>query len=167
MKCWTIFLKRKKGGIMSRLYNDFKAIKCAPGENAEIVTLNEKLENLQEAVGGYVEPVYPFPDPHIMILCNEEGKLEGLPISRPLLDDKNNIYDLIAGTCYIVKCSNDGQNYIDMTKAQYEYYGNMFKYPIDVYRVQYTDVETGEKRTVIDFTPFNGDTGRKVRAYGR
>ena len=39
------------------------------------------LESLQHEVGGDIEAVYPFDDP-VAVICNEEGKLEGLQIGR-------------------------------------------------------------------------------------
>lgn len=36
------------------------------------------LEELQKAVGGYIEILHP-PDPKLLMVVNEEGKLKGLP----------------------------------------------------------------------------------------
>ena len=45
-----------------------------PGEHRERVEIENSLESLQDAVGGYIQAVYPFDDP-IALICNEEGKL--------------------------------------------------------------------------------------------
>ncbi|MBI4339657.1 MAG: DUF3846 domain-containing protein [Chloroflexi bacterium] len=39
------------------------------------------LKELQAAVGGSIEIAYP-PDKRFLIVVNEEGKLEGLPLNR-------------------------------------------------------------------------------------
>ena len=49
------------------------------------------LESLQHEVGGYIEAIYPYKDPAALV-CNEEGKLEGLPLNRALRDEDGDIY---------------------------------------------------------------------------
>ena len=55
------------------------------------------LEELQAIVGGYIQAIYPFDDP-IALVCNEEGKLIGLPQNRLLFDREGCAYDIICGT---------------------------------------------------------------------
>ena len=55
------------------------------------------LQSLQSEVEGWIQAVYPFDDP-VALICNEEGKLMGLPLNRALRDDKGQIYDVVAGT---------------------------------------------------------------------
>ena len=65
-----------------------------------IETDNLDLEFLQWAVGGSIEAVYPFADP-VAVICNEEGKLKGLALNRPLLDEDDRIYDILCGTILV------------------------------------------------------------------
>ena len=58
------------------------------------VEIGTDLEDLQKAVGGYIEVTYPF-DENVGIVMNEEGKLEGLPLNRALRDDEGQIYDVV------------------------------------------------------------------------
>lgn len=51
----------------------------APNEVPKQITINNELTDLQLAVGGYVE-LYAISE-HIGILCNEDGKLLGLPVN--------------------------------------------------------------------------------------
>ena len=39
------------------------------------------LEEMQATVGGYIQAIYPYPEP-VAIVCNEEGILEGLDFNR-------------------------------------------------------------------------------------
>lgn len=55
------------------------------------------LKSLQNEVGGLIQVVYPFAEP-IGLICNEEGKNEGLKLNRALYDAENQMYDIIAGT---------------------------------------------------------------------
>lgn len=54
-----------------------KAVYKEPGKAARIVEIENSLQALQKAVGGYIETVTAFSD--AAILCNEEGGLQGLP----------------------------------------------------------------------------------------
>lgn len=58
--------------------------------------IKNELEALQEIVGGYIECL-PLDD-ETTIICNEEGKINGLPLNRPLYTDDGKMYDIIAGT---------------------------------------------------------------------
>lgn len=54
------------------------ALKKIPGEECfHVVEIGKELEDLQKEVGGYIECV-PFV-PGVVILCNEEGLLRGMP----------------------------------------------------------------------------------------
>ena len=56
---------------------------------------------MQHEVGGHIEAIYPYEDP-VALVCNEEGKLEGLPLIRALRDEDGDIYDVVAGTFMVV-----------------------------------------------------------------
>ena len=56
-----------------------------PGEDPKIEPLFENtLEAFQEAVGGYIEAVTLFRD--LTLICNEEGRLRGLPYNTTIGD---------------------------------------------------------------------------------
>ena len=57
-------------------------------------------------VGGCIEAIYPYEDP-VALVCNEEGKLEGLPLNRALRDEDGDIYDVVAGTFMVVGLTDD------------------------------------------------------------
>lgn len=48
-----------------------------PNEPPRHVWISNTLENLQRNVGGYIETVTLAPD--LVVICNEEGRLRGLP----------------------------------------------------------------------------------------
>lgn len=58
-------------------------------------SIDGDLASLQSLVGGLIEVIYPFADP-VGIICNEEGKLMGLPLNRRIRN-----HDIIAGTFVI------------------------------------------------------------------
>ena len=71
------------------------------------VEIKNDLSGLQEAVGGMIETVYPFED-EACIVCNDNGKIDGLPPNRALRDDKGGVADVIAGSFLIVGLQADG-----------------------------------------------------------
>ena len=38
----------------------------------------------------------------VAIVCNEEGKLNGLPLNRTIYDSEGNYIDVIAGTFFMI-----------------------------------------------------------------
>lgn len=74
-----------------------KVLKIEPGKPPVRTEIEPGLKSLQSAVGGLIQIVYPFDDP-VALICNEEGKLEGLPWNRALYDGAGYPYDVIAGT---------------------------------------------------------------------
>ena len=64
------------------------------------------LESMQHEVDGWIQAVYPFEDP-VAIICNEEGKLNGMELCRALRDENGEVYDVIAGPFLIVGCGEE------------------------------------------------------------
>lgn len=72
-----------------------------PGQTAQIEPLfQNELEAFQHFVGGYIETI-TFSADHLLI-CNEEGKLKGLPYNINFLDEP------IVGPCVIVGYDREG-----------------------------------------------------------
>ena len=64
------------------------------GKDPVVMEIDDTLEDKQKLVGGLIE-VVPYKD-NLLLVCNEEGKLENL---KPNLQFD---YDYIAGNCFIV-----------------------------------------------------------------
>ena len=60
-------------------------------------------------------------------VCNEEGKLMGLPLNRALFDDDGHIYDIVSGNFLIVGLGEE--DFTDLSPDLMEKYGEQFKYP--------------------------------------
>ena len=84
------------------------------------------LESLQKNVGGYIQVIYPFSDP-VALICNEDGKIEGLPLNRALRDEDGNIYDIIAGTFIVAGLTEESFGSLNETSTKR--YTEMFQYP--------------------------------------
>ena len=86
---------------MEQNENTLSVLKIAPGQYPQQVEIDNDLKALQQAVGGTIAAVYPFADP-VAIICNDDGKLMGLPLNRALWDEDGLMYDVIAGTFLVV-----------------------------------------------------------------
>ena len=82
------------------------------------------LKSLQGKVEGLVQALYPFEDA-AAIICNDEGKLLGLPWNRPLFDEEGNVYDVIAGTFLVVGLTED--DFGSLTEEQIKKYTEIFR----------------------------------------
>ncbi|MBQ3211278.1 MAG: DUF3846 domain-containing protein [Oscillospiraceae bacterium] len=103
-----------------------KVLVVEPEKEPYVKEISNGLSSLQKEVGGFIEAVYPFEDP-VAIICNEEGKLEGLPLNRALRDEDGHVYDIIAGTFLIAGLSED--NFCSLDDVQMEKYSALYKTP--------------------------------------
>lgn len=113
---------------MSKSKKELDALLVKPNEYPQKVTIGAELKDLQEAVGGTITAVYPFADP-VAIVCNDEGKLLGLPLNRALRDEDGEIYDVIAGTFFICGAPADSENFTSLTDEQAAYWLARFVQP--------------------------------------
>jgi len=72
-----------------------------PEKAPYIKEIDPGLKSLQQEVGGDIQAIYPFLEP-AAIVCNESGKLDGLPLNRALRGEDGKAYDIIAGTFLVV-----------------------------------------------------------------
>lgn len=96
------------------------------GEHPERVEIESGLESLQNAVGGYIQAIYPFDDP-IALICNEEGKLLQLPLNRGLRGERGDVYDIIVGNFLIVGLTED--NFGSLSPKLMDRYEGLFYQP--------------------------------------
>jgi hypothetical protein len=62
----------------------------APGERPKMVDIERTLEAEQAIVGGFIETFNPYKD-EIAIICNEEGKISGLPLNRAIYEEPKKV----------------------------------------------------------------------------
>lgn len=101
----------------------------APMEPPRRVEIENSLESMQAVVGGLIQAVYPFDEP-VALVCNDEGKLLGLPLNRSLrLEDSGAIYDVIAGTFFLCAAPPDSEHFESLTEEQLTRYTERFRNP--------------------------------------
>jgi len=67
-----------------------------PNKLPKKITINNTLEEKQKLVGGNIEYAYIQDKNDVVLICNEEGKILGLPFNRDIG------WDIIAGTFLVV-----------------------------------------------------------------
>lgn len=90
------------------------------------------LKSLQSEVDGWIEAVYPFEDP-VAIICNEEGKMNGMPPNRALYDEDGQVYDIVAGQFLVVGLTED--NFGSLTDEQIKKFSDRFHSPEGFMRI--------------------------------
>ncbi len=103
-----------------------KVLKVEPHKHPEVVALVNDLDSLQKAVSigldyqGLIE-IIPIAD-GVCILCNEEGKLNGMEGNRRLGND------ILCGVFYVVGEDDEG-NLCSLTDKQIQICNTMFFEP--------------------------------------
>ena len=97
-----------------------------PGKAPYETQIGDDLQSMQAAVGGYIQAVYPYEEP-VALICNEDGKMNGLPLNRALRDSDGAVYDIIAGNFFIAGL---GQNdFTDLPHDLAEQFAEQFRQP--------------------------------------
>ena len=96
-----------------------RALIKKPGEAAYIRHVEDKLEAWQEIVGGYIQTVTLFED--MTVICNEEGRLLGLPFNCDILGCD------FAGTIVIVGVEGDEFADVPEEEKMRKWFPNLFK----------------------------------------
>lgn len=91
--------------------------------------IDGSLASMQAVVGGLIQLLYPFEDPELALICNDEGKIMGLPYNRALRDEDGRIYDVVAGTFFLCRAPVDSENFAELTEGQVKFGMNRFKQP--------------------------------------
>ena len=95
-----------------------------PHKEPYVTEIKDEFSALQKAVGGYIEVVGNGDG--TLIICNEEGKLQGLEGNRRIMDGAS----VIAGTFFIV--GDDGENFRSLTESEAVKYMDKFAEPEDI-----------------------------------
>lgn len=98
-------------------------IKCLlvePNKLPEEIEIEKGLKSYQKMVGGLIEQAYlPFDD-SVVIICNEEGKINNMELNRDIG------HDIIAGPFLIVGDDYDNADFKSLTEDQILKYKMIF-----------------------------------------
>ena len=92
-----------------------KRIKCLlvkPYELPEEIEIDNTLEAKQKLVGGWIEQAFLPKDDSVVLICNEEGKINGMKPNRDIG------HDIIFGPFLIVGNDYENGGYKSLTSEQ-------------------------------------------------
>ena len=86
------------------------------------------LESMQSQVGGMIEEYMPFDD-DAAIVCNEEGKMMGLPLNRAVKDEDGRVMDIICGDFFICYAPIESEEFLSLPPEMEKKYKEKFAWP--------------------------------------
>jgi len=112
-----------------------KVLLIEPHKPPYPLEIDGTLAAMKKLVGGTIQAVYPFSD-HVALICNDEGKLLGLPLNRALYHpETGELYDIIAGTFFLCGAPPDADHFTSLTDSQLEKYMQYFYTPESFMRI--------------------------------
>ncbi len=105
-----------------------KALLVNPVEAPHTIEIDNSLKSLQHAVGGLIQEICPWNDP-VALICNDEGKINRMPLNRILYSEDGIPYDIIAGPFLICGIDDEIGDFTDIPENLIQKYTELFKYP--------------------------------------
>ena len=112
-----------------------KVIYVEPGKRASVIEIDDDLKAMQNLVGGMIEEYMPFED-DVAIICNDEGKMLGLPLNRGIRTEDGRLQDIIAGDFFLCYAPVESEKFLSMPKDLEEKYREKFDYPEQFFRTE-------------------------------
>ncbi len=106
------------------------ALLIKPMQTPERIKTADGLKDLQALVGGYIECFSPLGD-SALIICNEEGKLHGLPMNRAMYDSAGELVDVVTGDFIIVETQDD--SFVSLSEEMMQKYEKLYEKPEKFY----------------------------------
>ena len=107
-----------------------KALKIEPGKAPERINVANELASLQSLVGGYIEVIYPDERRPVGLICNEEGKVNGLTPNRAVYEENSReMLDIICGKFFVAYAPFEAERFQSLPPDLAEKYREKFKYP--------------------------------------
>ena len=97
-----------------------KGLLVAENKLPEVVEIPDTLKSLQELVGGYIEYCYMPEHEDIVLICNEEGKINGMGPNRDIG------HDIIFGPFFVIGDNPDIGANISLTDEQISKWSKIF-----------------------------------------
>lgn len=100
-----------------------RVLALLPMELPKEIELDNTLESMQKFVGGNIECLTMHDSgSEVTLVCNDEGKLLGLPLNRPLWDGA----DVLAGLGFLAGCDEEG-NMTSLPQHEMDFYKEKFR----------------------------------------
>ena len=131
---------------MSEERTTINVLLCEAGKRARVVEMEDSLEAMQKMVGGLIEEYMPFED-DVALICNDEGKMRGLPLNRAIEGEDGKILDVIAGDFFICYAPVESERFLPLPPDLEEKYKEKFYWPEQIF------MKNGEGLKAIKYNP--------------
>lgn len=125
-------IKYKIKGLINII--KIKSLLVEPYKLPVEIEIKNTLESKQELVGGYIECVYLPEDEDVILICNEEGKINGMKLNRDIG------YDIIAGPFLVLGNDYEHGDFKSLTEEQIQKYKDRF----DINSIMQTEKKIAE-----------------------
>ena len=123
-----------------------------PEKYQKMIEIEDSLEAMQRVVGSDIEEYMPFDD-EVAIICNDESKINGMPLNRAVYDSEHQMTDIIAGDFFICHTRIASEKFQSLPPDLVKKYSEQFRYPEQF-------VRTDKGITAIPFKPKTKDLER-------
>ncbi len=79
--------------------------------------IDNTLEQMKGIVGGYIDTLY-LPENHLVVVCNDKGKIKDLPIRALVRNSDGEVVDTLNGDFII--CRDGGEDFTDVKAEDIE-----------------------------------------------
>ena len=128
-----------------------RVVYVEPGKESLAIEIRDDLNEMQSLVGGHIEEYMPFDD-EVAVICNEEGKITGLPLNRGIENENGQLIEIIAGPFFIAYAPLESEEFLSLPAELEEKYKEkfrkperFFKTPSGIKAVKYEPAEPNEK----------------------
>lgn len=104
-----------------------------PNKYPKMIEIADTLEAMQAVVGGNIEEYMPFDD-EVAIVCNEEGKYNGMTPNRAVYADDKEMMDIIFGKFFVCYAPMESEKFLSLPDDLAKKYEEKFKNPERFYR---------------------------------
>ena len=105
-----------------------------PDEKPELMVIDGSLESKQKLVGGWIERFMPFEE-EVAIICNEEGKINRMPLNRAVRYEDGSLMDIMAGNFFVCYAPYYSSNFLSLPPEMIYKFGKMFEHPEEFFRL--------------------------------
>lgn len=117
---------------MSEEKNTINVLVVEPMKEPYTKEIDTGYKAMQKEVDGIIQVVYPYDD-LVGIVCNDEGKINGLPLNRAIYNNDGEMIDIIAGNFLVVGL--EGENFASLDADLMKKYCDKFKNPEQFFRL--------------------------------
>lgn len=117
---------------MSEEKSTITVLVVEPMKEPYIKEVGSDYKDMQKEVGGLIQATYPYED-LVGIVCNDEGKVNGLPLNRAVYDKSGELIDIIAGTFLVVGLEDD--RFASLDADLIKKFSDKFKSPEQFFRL--------------------------------